>query len=405
MHVNPRISALLQVLNNPSLPGIDLSLDRMWQLLAALGNPHDKLPPTIHVAGTNGKGSTIAMLRAIYEAAGYKVHVYTSPHLVQFNERIVLAGVQIDDVTLLSYLERISEAVGSIPVTFFEATTAAALLSFAEHPVDILLLEVGLGGRLDATNAAANIVMDVITPIGLDHREFLGDTLTAIAREKAGILRPGVPCVVASQAPEAMQAIRQQAAKIAAPLHDPVSQSLPLPALQGSHQLKNALVAATVISLLQQRLPVTREVLHHGIATAHWPARLQRLTYGPLVEAWGATGPVVLDGGHNAHAAAAIAEWLRGLHQPAMLICGLMRRKDASAFFAPLLPLLEKVACIPIPNAPDSYTADELASLVPGSIACVDALDAVRQLAPVGNATLLVGGSLYLAGELLKNHG
>ena len=193
MHLNPAIATLLDGLNNPSLPGIDLSLTRMVQLLAALGNPEKQLPPVIHLAGTNGKGSTLAFLKAIYEAAGYRVHAYSSPHLVRFNERIVLAGQEISDDYLLQLLERITEVAKDIPVTFFEATTAAAFLAFAEHSADVVLLETGLGGRLDATNVVARPIAAIITPIDYDHMEFLGETLGAIAAEKAGIIKDGVP--------------------------------------------------------------------------------------------------------------------------------------------------------------------------------------------------------------------
>ncbi len=405
MHVNPRIAALLQALNNPSLPGIDLSLERMEQLLGALGNPQKKLPPTIHVAGTNGKGSTIAYLRSIYETAGYRVHAYTSPHLVRFNERILLAGHEISDEVLLEYLERIAQASNNIEVTFFEATTALALLTFAEHPADILLLEVGLGGRLDATNLAENIVASVLTPIAIDHSEFLGDTLAHIAQEKAGIMRADVPCVIAPQQPDAMTVLRARAQALGVTLHHAHAFELGAPSLHGQHQRANASLAASVVGLLQPQFSVNDDALRQGVAQARWPARLQTLTHGPLVVAWGERGPVVLDGGHNAHAATAMAAWLAEGHQPAVMICGLMRRKDATAFLAPLQSVVSRFAFIPIPDAPDSYDPAELAAHIPGAIACASVQEAASVLADVGKATLLVGGSLYLAGEILKNHG
>lgn len=403
MHVNPQIAARLEALNHPSLPGIDLSLERMWQLLAALGNPQQKLPPTIHVAGTNGKGSTIAYLRAIYEAAGYKVHVYTSPHLVRFNERIVLGGQEIDDATLADYLARVSTAAQTIPVTFFEATTAAALLAFAEHPADLLLLEVGLGGRLDATNTAGPVIASVLTPIDIDHREFLGETLEAIAAEKAGILRADTPCVTAIQHPEAMEVIEARAQSLGVPLMQARRMPLPEPGLMGLHQRANAALAATVVAALKDRFPVPDAARDAGIRQARWPARLQRLRTGPLVDAW--PGPVVLDGGHNAHAAEALAGWIRSQNLPVAMICGLMRRKEAMAFLAPLQPVVARIAFVPIPHAPDAYDPAELAALLPGSLACGDALAAASALEDVDSATLLVGGSLYLAGEILKTHG
>lgn len=404
MHVNPAIAALLEAMHHPSLPGIELSLERMRQLLAVLGHPERRMPPAIHVAGTNGKGSTIALMRAMYEAAGYRVHVYTSPHLVRFNERIVLAGREMSDDALLAVLQRVADAARIAPVTFFEATTAAAMLAFAENDADVLLLEVGLGGRLDATNLAGNIVASVITPIGRDHTEFLGDTLAAIAAEKAGILRVGVPAFAAEQVPEVLQVLQTAASALPCPLAI-VPAGARQPALQGEHQRANAALAEAVVRALGARLPMPDDAIARGLTQAQWPARLQVLRYGPLVEAWAEHGDVVLDGGHNAHAAAAMAAWVRARGEPAMLICGLMQRKDATAFFAPLQEVLQRIACVPIPDAPDAYTPQALAAQVPGALVAADLLDAVAQLAPVGRTTLLVGGSLYLAGEVLKNHG
>lgn len=401
MHVNPRIAALLNGLNHPSLPGIDLSLERMQELLAALGHPERRLPPTIHIAGTNGKGSTLAMLRSIYARAGYRVHAYTSPHLVRFNERIVLNGTEISDAALEPLLRRMTEAARAIPVTFFEATTAAAFLAFAEQPADLLLLEVGLGGRLDATNCAGNIVASVLTPIALDHREFLGDTVAAIATEKAGILRAGVPAVMAPQTAEAQEAVLDVADRVGTRIYGAAPLDVPL-GLSGAHQRINAGVAAEVAALLAERFPLTKQQLAEGLAQAEWPARLQRLIRGPLVAAW--PGPVMLDGGHNAHAAEALAAWAAG-QGPVAMICGLMRRKEADAFLAPLIPVMARIAFIPIPGATDAYAPEELAARVPGALACADAAEAARALLAVGPATLLIAGSLHLAGEILKNHG
>ncbi len=405
--VNERIDALLTGLNNPALPHIDLSLARMERLLAALGNPQKRLPPTIHVAGTNGKGSTIAYLRAIYEAAGYKVHVYTSPHLVRFNERIVLAGEEIDDAALAHYLQRVADtAVRECAVTYFEATTAAAMLVFAERPADILLLEVGLGGRLDATNCAENIVASVITPIGIDHKDFLGDTVDKIAAEKAGILRPGVPCISAPQLPEVMEVLLEKADEVGARLYEtPADWDGPSPALIGAHQRRNAALAAEVVTLLAERFSVNKAQLAAGIDAARWPARLQRLVYGPLVDGWGPRGAVMLDGGHNAHAAAALADWVRAQPQPVAMVIGLMQRKEAPEFLAPLVAVATRIVFIPIPGTPDAYAPEALQALVPQAGVAASAQEALAQLADVGNATLLVAGSLYLAGEILKNHG
>lgn len=404
MHVNPAIAELLQGLNNPSLPGIELSLARMEALLAALGNPERKLPPVIHIAGTNGKGSTQAYLRHIYGRAGYRVHAYTSPHLVQFNERIVLAGAMIGDDVLLGYLQRVTALVPTFPVTFFEATTAAAFLAFSEIPADVLLLEVGLGGRLDATNLAQGVVASVLTPIAMDHAEFLGETLEAIAAEKAGILRTGVPCVVAPQSAGVMAVLQQVATQRGALLLPPSPMELPEPGLAGPHQYQNAAVAAAVVTLLQDRLPVAEEVCRQAIATTQWPARLQLLRHGPLVAAW--NGPVMLDGGHNPHAAQALANALAG--QELVMIVGMMARKDAVGFFAAFTGRVRRVICIPVPDAPDGAAPDLLAEAARSAglnAQTAETLEAaVAALHSVENTTLLVAGSLYLAGHVLKTN-
>ncbi|MES2984779.1 MAG: folylpolyglutamate synthase/dihydrofolate synthase family protein [Pseudomonadota bacterium] len=418
MHLNPRIAALLSALNNPSLPGIDLSLERMWQLLAALGNPQEQLPPVIHIAGTNGKGSTLAYVRAIYAAAGYRVHAYTSPHLVRFNERILLSGQEIDDSTLLPLLEQVSAAAKDIPVTFFEATTAAALLAFEQHPADVVLLETGLGGRLDATNVVAAPMMSAITPIDYDHMEFLGDSLAAIAQEKAGIIKPSVPCAVGAQPAEAMAVIARIAQQHGAPLHlltyvvgaDGItvtagadSWTLPLPALEGAHQCHNAALASLIVR--RGTLPVNDAQMRDGVATAHWPARLQRLTYGPLVQAWGARGAVMLDGGHNPSAARALRAWIDTQHAPVTLLLGMMARKDAQAFLAPLMDVIRGLITVPIADN-DCYTPQELLAFAGGrGVAVATLADAPAALLTSAEGTLLIAGSLFLAGEVLKNHG
>lgn len=425
MHLNPRIAALLNGLNNPSLPGIDLSLERMAQLLATLENPQEKLPPVIHIAGTNGKGSTLAFLRAIYQAAGYRVHAYTSPHLVRFNERIVLAGEEITDEALEPVLARINDAAHRVPVTFFEATTAAAFLAFAEHKADMVLLETGLGGRLDATNMVERPVMTIITPIGLDHMEFLGPTLEQIAAEKAGIIKEGVPCIVGAQ-PEAVRKVIARAAyKQKAPLlvrgvgweygvqgdalhvtQGLIGWSLPLPSLPGAHQLHNAALASVAVRNCEA-LAVTEEALQAGIRWAKWSGRLQHLMSGPLVEAWGKRGDVYLDGGHNAHAATALARWIVAQPQPVTMLCGMMARKDAAAFFAPLTGKLASVITVAIPGN-DSYAPAALAEAARAAgiaNARAGSLDDASSLRGAADGTLLIAGSLFLVGELLKNHG
>lgn len=425
MHLNPRIAALLEGMNHPSLPGIDLSLTRMEQLLAALGNPERRVPPVIHLAGTNGKGSVLAFLRAIYQAAGYSVHAYTSPHLVQFNERIVLNGHEIADDVLEPLLARVSALARDIPVTFFEATTAAAFLAFAEHPADVLLLETGLGGRLDATNVVPAPAMTVITPIGFDHMEFLGGTMETIAAEKAGIIKPGVPCIVGAQTEAVQKVLARAAYAKRAPLlvqgvgwdfgvqgeamhvaQGLESWKLPMPSLPGAHQYHNAALASVVAKNCAV-LPVTDDALQAGVAHAVWPGRLQRLTHGPLVEAWGARGAVYLDGGHNGHAAQALAAWMGTQSQPITLIAGMMARKNAVAFFKPLAPHVARVIAVPIP-CNDCYAPEALAAIAQSvgaaSVAAAEMenIRAALEKSPAG--TLLIAGSLFLVGEVLKNH-
>lgn len=400
MHVNPPLAAMLESLNNPSLPGIDLSLDRVKQLLAVLGEPQTKLPPTIHVAGTNGKGSTIAFMRAMLEAAGKRVHVYTSPHLVHFNERIVLAGETIADDALLRLLEEVKAAAADIPVTFFEATTVAAFLAFSRASADYLLLEVGMGGRLDATNLVTPIA-SVITPVALDHQEFLGPDLASIAAEKAGIIKPHVPVITGSQSPVVMKVIEETAARMAARLVVADAPSCVAPGLAGEHQRANAALA---IATLQTVAGIPDAAIAEGVSTVRWPARLQRLHTGPLTE----LAPTWLDGGHNAHAAAALAAWAKIQPQPIWMVCGLMARKDAAAFFAPLAGAVDHVIAMPIPGADDAQDAATLAE----AAACAGlsaeavshfeaALEALKRGKP---ATVIAAGSLYLAGEVLKTH-
>ena len=426
MHVNPQINALLHSM----LPGarIDLSRGRMERFLAALGNPQNKLPPVIHLAGTNGKGSTQAFLRAIYEAAGYRVHAYTSPHLVRFNERIVITGKEITDAQLLPLLERVKQASASVPVTFFEVTTAAAFLAFAEHEADVVLLETGLGGRLDATNMVAHPMATVITPVDFDHMEFLGDTLEKIAGEKAGIIKSGSICIAGAQPEEALSAITHIAAEKQAPLiaHGvdwryassasaigvvcgEQSWSLPLPSLAGEHQHHNAALASVVAQQCQKHLAVTDTAIREGIGHARWPGRLQRLSKGPLVEAWGARGDVYLDGGHNASAAQALAEWMALHHQPITLVWGMMARKDAAAFLNHFSPHIARVIAVPVEGEGAAHTPDSLAAIataagIKETAACDDIHHVPNHLTGEAKGTLLIAGSLFLAGEILKTH-
>ena len=428
MHLNPEISSLLQSMNHASLPGIDLSLDRMVQLLDALGNPQNKLPPVIHLAGTNGKGSTQAFLRAMYEAAGYRVHAYTSPHLVKFNERMVLAGHEITDAQLLPLLQRVKQASASVPVTFFEATTAAAFLAFAEYNADVVLLETGLGGRLDATNMVAHPLATVITPVDFDHMEFLGDTIVKIAAEKAGIIKTGSVCITGAQAEEAARTIANSAAEKHAPIiaHgadwsfvssasaiDVVcgdkTWSLPLPSLAGAHQHHNAALASVVAHVCRERLPITQQAISQGVANARWAGRLQRLTKGPLVDAWGARGEVYLDGGHNASAAQALAAWMAEHKKPITLVWGMMARKDAASFLNHFAAHVSHIISVPIVGEGNAHKPDALAAIakaagVDDAVACMDISQLPNYLTGEAKGTLLIAGSLFLAGEMLKNH-
>ncbi|CAN5403413.1 folylpolyglutamate synthase/dihydrofolate synthase family protein [soil metagenome] len=406
---------------------IDLSLERMRRLCAALGEPQTKLPPVIHVAGTNGKGSTVAYLRAIAEAAGLRVHVFTSPHLVRFAERIRLAGTLITDQHLAEVLDRVEVANAGLPITFFEITTAAAFQAFSEVPADLCLIEVGLGGVLDATNVVSP-VLSVIAPIDIDHREFLGDTLSAIAQEKAGIIKPNTPVVSARQAEEAERVVEREADLAEAPLTlmgrdiDAWNErgrllvqlqdrllDLPAPALPGDHQFANAgLAVAAILTLNDPR--IDEAAIARGIAATTWPARFQRLTAGPLAARAKAAGADLwLDGGHNPHAGQAIARALGELAardgRPVALIAGLLANKDATGFFAPFAALKAKVFSVTFEghaaaSAAQTAAAAELAGLRACACERVEAaLDKALAIEPTPH--VLICGSLYLAGEVL----
>ncbi|MCW0183249.1 MAG: bifunctional folylpolyglutamate synthase/dihydrofolate synthase [Zavarzinia sp.] len=409
---------------------IDLSLGRMERLLARLGHPERDLPPVVHVAGTNGKGSTVAYLRAIAEAAGLRVHAYTSPHLVRFAERIRLAGELIGEDALTALLEECERANGEAPITFFEVTTAAALLAFARTPADLVLLEVGLGGRLDATNVVTMPRLCVITPVDLDHRDFLGETIAAIAAEKAGILKPDVPAVVGPQTAEALAVICDRADDLDAPLivagadftARPVEDGflftgagltdwrLPLPALAGPHQIANA--ASAVAAALLLDLP--EAAIEIGIAKAEWPARLQRLTRGPL-PALLPGGELWLDGGHNPHAARALAEALAAMTardgRPLALVTGLLSTKDAAGYFGAFAALHPPVVAVTIPGEDAARPAVEVAEAAAGAGLAAEVADNIE--AAVARAAALAGqgarvmicGSLYLAGRVLADNG
>jgi len=409
---------------------IDLSLGRIERLLAALGHPERALPPLLHIAGTNGKGSVLAFLRAMLEAAGYSVHLYTSPHLVRFNERIVVAGEEIGDAALLALLDECEAANTGEAITFFEFTTAAAYLAFARTPADILLLETGLGGRLDATNVIDRPALTVITPVSLDHQGFLGDDLGGIAVEKAGILKAGITGVVSAQPAPAMAAIKARAAEIGAPLACEGTDwsaaetkdglryegrngalTLPRPNLAGAHQIANAGMALACLEVLN-RFPVDDTAKARGITSARWPARLQRLTTGPLAAALPEGWELWLDGGHNPAAAQVLAGWASGLSdgRPLHLISAFLETKDARAFIEIIAPRAASLHTL-APAGEHAYIpAETLAgygrSLGLEAAVSADVSAAIEDLAGRdGPARVLICGSLYLAGEVLAKNG
>ena len=420
------VAARLAAIGQEFGHGFALDLSRIEATLAHLGRPQDRLPPIIHVAGTNGKGSTCAFARAIAEAAGLRAHVFTSPHLIKPNERVRLAGALAGDAQMLNALDRVGATRQT--VTYFEAITAAAFVLFAETPADVLVLEVGLGGRLDATNVVTPAV-SVITPVDMDHMAFLGDTIGQIASEKAGILKPGVPGVIARQQPDGAATIEARADAIGAPLlragveWDAYAEAgrlliqtedrlydLPPPALFGPHQIENAAVAAMAMRTWRPTL-IDEDAIARGVSSAQWQARMQPLTRGPLAEIARARGcELWLDGGHNPHGARAIAGALATLQararRPVVLIVGMLDRKDLDGFLAPLAGV-DRLIAIPIAGAAASRAPDEIAqraqALGIDAISAANAADALA-LAPDG-ARVLICGSLYLAGAILAEAG
>ena len=401
---------------------IDLTLDRVWRLLDALGNPQNDLPPVIHIAGTNGKGSTLAMIRAGLEASGKTVHAYTSPHLARFHERIYLAGDHISEPHLTEVLDDCYAANDGAPITYFEITTCAALLAFARTPADYTLLEVGLGGRLDATNVIAQPLLTVITPVSIDHQQFLGDTLADIAGEKAGIIKRKVPCIVSPQASEGLDVIEATAQAAGAPLlasgqHWHAAEErgrlvyqdetglcdLPLPNLPGAHQVMNAGAALAVL----RSLGLPEPALEAAVTQARWPARMQRLTAGPLVSA-APQAELWLDGGHNPAAGEALAQTLARLPiRPTYLICGMLNTKDISGYLRPLARVAGQLVAVSIPGEantlPAQTTAETAAQVGLKSETADSVTDALaRIVAAEPAARVLICGSLYLAGSVLR---
>ncbi len=427
---SPRLEAALERMRQLHPVVIDLSLGRIERLLVRLDHPERRLPPTVHVAGTNGKGSTVAFLRAFAEAAGYRVHVYTSPHLVRFNERIRLAGDLIGDDDLADILEEVERANAGDPITFFEVTTAAAFLAFSRVPADLLILEVGLGGRLDATNVIDAPVVSLLTRISLDHTQFLGPTLADIAGEKAGIVKAGRPAVAGRQAdPLVEQVFADRAAALGAPLSLHGSDwsvaatdtgfrfqdatrhlDLPPPGLMGVHQVDNAGLAIAATAYLP--FSIGEDAIRRGLAGVEWPARLQRLTRGPLADLLPPGWDLFLDGGHNDSAGEVLARQLAAWGadgRPLDLVFGMLGSKRPLDFLKPLAPYVRRLRAVAIPGEPNSVTAEDAATfareagMAAGS--AVDVAGAVVELAALGReeapARLLICGSLYLAGTVL----
>ncbi len=414
---------------------IDLSLGRIAALLAKLGNPQDRLPPVIHVAGTNGKGSFTAFLKAMLEAAGKRVHVYTSPHLVRFHERIELAGADgkarpISERELVECMQHAQRINANDPITYFEITTAAAFLAFAAHPADALIMEVGLGGRLDATNVVARPALGVIMPVSMDHTDKLGLTLSDIAREKAGILKSGVPAVISVQPQEALDVITGVAQALRAPLslwgqdYEAFEQrgrlvfqsaerllDLPLPALMGHHQIANA-GTAVAAALHLDRLAIGDGAIERGLLDVNWPARMQQLNNGPLSRLLMPGSELWLDGGHNVAGGQAVAQTLAELEErapkPVALVLGMMGQKDAQGFLEHFRGLVRRVVTVPIPGGPEAaYEPGELAAIAASigfnAEAALDVETAIRRLQEAEEEPLriLICGSLYLAGHVL----
>jgi dihydrofolate synthase/folylpolyglutamate synthase len=417
---------------------IDLGLERMLALLERLGHPERRLPPVIHVAGTNGKGSTIAYLRAILEAAGLRVHVYTSPFLVRINECFRIGrsggGRLVGDGELYAALDQCERANAGAPITIFEIETAAAFCLFAQHPADVVLLEVGLGGRLDATNVIEAPLASVIAPISMDHTEFLGDTLMAIAGEKAAIIKRKVPAICAEQPPEAMAAIEQQARRMHAPLHragqewhvnvergrlvyqdDRGLMDLAAPKLFGRHQFDNAGLAIATLRA-QKMFRIEPAAFEAGIVNAEWPARMQRLGSGALPEQAPQGSELWLDGGHNAEGgrvtAAALGDLEERVPRPLVVIAGMMANKDADAFLANFAGLTRYIIAVPIPGREGAMPSDRLADAaralgmrVETAASVEAALRALARLAYEVPPRILITGSLYLAGHVLSANG
>lgn len=407
---------------------IDLGLERVRELLTRLGNPETKIPPVIHVAGTNGKGSTIAFLKAILEAAGYKVHRYTSPHLVNFNERIELCGVPISDDYLHEITEQTRTACGDLQTTFFEGTTAAAFLAFSKTPADVVLIETGLGGRLDATNVIEKPLMTIITTVSLDHTEYLGTTIEQIAGEKAGIIKAGIPCVISWQLQSVLDIMRAKCAEIGAHayicgedwnfaktplgfdfLDGDESFSLPKPSLEGIHQYVNAATAVAAVRIMEG-FNIKLSAIETGLTQTFWPARMQKITAGRLASLLPPGWEIWLDGAHNAGGAEMISAHVANLwtDKPTYLINGRTGQRDIAGFLGYFKDKVKFVCGVKVQSEPNGEAA---ANIVNGAqlagleaYECEDLLDAVKLIISKSAqpSRILICGSLYLAGDVLK---
>ena len=404
---------------------IDLTLGRTWRLLEALGNPQNDLPPVIHIAGTNGKGSTQAMIRAGLEGAGQRVHAYTSPHLARFHERIRVAGELITEDALTAILDECYEANDGETITYFEITTCAAILAFARTPADYTLLEVGLGGRVDATNVFEKPALTIITPVSFDHPQFLGNTVAEIAGEKAGILKRGVPAIITRQPDDAMEVIEARAEKLGAPMlvqgqhwdaweergrliyqDETGLLDLPPPALMGAHQFQNAGTAITAL----RHFGFGEDACEAVPTNVTWEARMQRLSHGPLIDA-GPKAEFWLDGGHNAACAGTLAETLTRLpKRPTHLICGMLNTKDISGYLEPLVPHTASLTAVSIPDEINTLPAPVTAKAAQDVGMTASEADSVMSavqgiLNKQADARILICGSLYLAGAILRENG
>ena len=413
---------------------IDLSLSRLKKLLDSLGNPEENLPPIIHVAGTNGKGSTVATLAAIYKSAGYRAHIYTSPHLVRFTERIVVSGSEISKNYLKELLIECEDANNGESITFFEITTAAAMLAFSRNPADLLLLEVGLGGRFDATNVIETPTLSVITPVSMDHQDFLGNTIDEIAFEKAGILKPSVPAIIGPQTNEALNVIKRRALELGSSAYifgedwniSPANNQLmfkigskssivPRPNLLGNHQIQNAGCALASVKLLNGQFPVSQQEIDMGLVSINWPARLQKLKEGNLIENLLEDVEIWIDGGHNQDAAKAIASTLRDWRTASPeisihMVFGALNNRCPQNFLQYFTNVIDTIRAVDIPGETNALSALEIET---AARECGLKAYPAKGISPAitdiisnssGKRRILICGSLYLAGAVLREN-